>query len=440
MSYRLIRGIVAFALRLFYRVEVVRQTEDLSGPVMFVGNHPNSLIDPSLVFVITDRQVTFLAREPLFRVPVMGWILRGLDALPVYRKQDHQGLMEKNEGTLDTAANALASSRAITIFPEGKSHSAPQLSEIKTGCARIALKVAKLGKALRIIPIGLTYEQKHRFKSRVHIEVGQGILVEAVGALTPEAEQEWVRSLTDRVDEAMRSVTLNLENWEDLGLIETADQLFALRNGFREKDSDRLRLFSKGASLLRNEQPDRFDDLKEDILSFRARLELLNAAPGDLNVKYRGPQVMTFVLRNLGALLLGFPLFALGVVLYAAPFMMLRTLAMVAPVSRDRVATLKLVSALIMVPAWWTLLTVAGWAVGGMVGLTVALVGALPLALFTRYFLERRRAAINDALAFFRLGNRSVLRQHLLFHGERLQEEIQTLVGELKPRLDDASA
>lgn len=435
--YRLVRGIVAFALRLFYRVEVVRQTEDLSGPVMFVGNHPNSLIDPALVFVITDRQVTFLAREPLFRVPVMGWLLRGLDALPVYRKQDHPGLMEKNEGTLDTAAKALIDARAITIFPEGKSHSAPQLSEIKTGCARIALKVAKSGKALRVIPIGLTYEQKHRFKSRVHIEVGQALLVEAVGELSAETEQEWVKRLTAKIGEAMRSVTLNLEDWEDLGLIETADQLFALRNGHREKDPDRLRLFSKGASLLRNEQPDRFDDLKEDVLSFRARLEMINATPGDLHVTYRARGVAWFVLRNLGALLVGFPLFALGVVLYALPFMALRTLAMLAPVSRDRVATLKLVSALVMVPAWWTLVSVGGWALGGTAGLVIALVGALPLALFTRYFLERRRAALADAVAFLRMGNRSRLRQHLLFHGERLQEEIQQLVGELKPRLDE---
>lgn len=235
-------------------------------------------------------------------------------------------------------------------------------------------------------------------------------------------------------------MTLNLEDWEDLGLIETADQLFALRNGYREKDSDRLRLFSKGASLLRNEQPDRFDDLKEDILSFRARLEMINAAPGDLQVSYRGRQVGSFVLRNLGAILFGFPLFALGALLYVIPFMFLRTLAMVVPVSRDRVATLKFVSALIMVPLWWTLVAVGGWFLGGTVGLVIALVGALPLALFTRYFLERRRAALNDALTFLRIGNRSALRQHLLFHGERLQEEIQALVREIKPKLDEAEA
>ena len=437
MFYRLVRAIVSVALGLFYRVEVVRRVDDFAGPVMFVGNHPNSLIDPAMVFMITTSQVTFLAREPLFRVPVLGWLLRGLGALPVYRKQDHPGLMQKNEGTLDAAAGALAAQRAITIFPEGKSHSDPQLSDIKTGCARIALKVARGGQALRIIPIGLTYAQKHRFRSKVHVEVGEPILVQSVGeGLTGDAEQEWVRSLTERVGAALKAVTLNLESWEDLDLIKTADRLFALRNGYREKDTDRLRLFARGASLLRALDSERFDDLKEDVLSFHARLEVVSADPGDLAVHFEGRQVRWFIVRNLAALTFGFPLFALGLVLFAVPFLFLKALALAAPVSRDRVATLKFVSAVLMVPLWWTLLTLAGWSLWGVPGLVVVLIGALPLALFTRYFLERRRAAFNDVVAFFKLGNRSRLRTHLLAEGERLQEEIQQLANELKPKLE----
>lgn len=436
MFYRLVRTIVSVALGLFYRIEVIRRVDDFTGPVMFVGNHPNSLIDPAMVFVITDRQVTFLAREPLFRVPVLGWILRGVDALPVYRKQDHPGLMEKNEGTLDAAANALRTQRAITIFPEGKSHSEPQLSDIKTGCARIALKVARGGQAMRVIPIGLTYARKHQFRSRVHVEVGEPILVEAVSEpLEGEAEQQWVRSLTNRVGDAMRAVTLNLETWEDLDLIQTADRLFALRNGFREKDPERLRLFAKGASMLRAYDPERFDDLKEDVLAYRSRLDVVRAEPGD-SLQFEGSMVSRFVARNLTALLFGFPLFLLGLALFFLPFMFLRALALAVPVSRDRVATLKFVSAVLMVPLWWTLLTVAGWFFGGMPGLVAALVGALPLALFTRYFLERRRAALSDVQAFFKLGSRAKLRTHLLAEGERLQDEIQRTVDELLPKLN----
>ena len=61
-----------------------------------------------------------------------------------------------------------------------------------------------------------------------------------------------MRSLTTKVGEAMRTVTINLETWEDLDLIQTADRLFALRNGYREQDTDRLRLFARGASMLRS--------------------------------------------------------------------------------------------------------------------------------------------------------------------------------------------
>lgn len=437
MFYRLVRTIVSVALGMFYRVEVIRRVDDFAGPVMFVGNHPNSLIDPAMVFMLTDRQVTFLAREPLFRVPVLGWILRGVGALRVYRKQDHPGLMEKNEGTLDAAAGALVAQKAITIFPEGKSHSDPQLSDIKTGCARIALKAARGGQALRIIPIGLTYAQKHLFRSKVHVEVGEPILVQAVGPdLAGEAEQEWVRSLTTRVGEAMRNVTINLETWEDLDLIHTADRLFALRNGYREKDPERLRLFARGASFLRAVDPERFDDLKEDVLSFHSRLEVVSANAGDLAVKFEGQRVRTFILRNLSSLLFGFPLFALGMVLFFLPYYFLKALALAAPVSRDRVGTLKFISAVIMVPLWWTLLTVAAWSVWGLPGMVVVLTGTVPLAIFTLYFLERRRAALSDVVAFFKLGNRAGLRAHLLTEGERLQEEIQRIVEELKPKLE----
>ncbi|MFO0594167.1 MAG: 1-acyl-sn-glycerol-3-phosphate acyltransferase [Myxococcaceae bacterium] len=435
MFYRLVRSIVSVALGLFYKVEVVRRVDDLGGPVMFVGNHPNSLIDPAMVFMITPRPVTFLAREPLFRVPVLGWILRGLDALPVYRKQDHPGLMEKNEGTLDAAANALLGQRAITIFPEGRSHSEPQLSDIKTGCARIALKVARK-QALRIIPIGFTYAQKHAFRSKVHIEVGEPILVEAVSSLEGEAEQQWVRALTNKVGDAMRAVTLNLETWEDLDLIKTADTLFAMRNGFREKDSERLRLFARGASMLRNYDPERFDDLKEDVLSYKARLDVVRAEPGDLAVTFEGSRVRAFIVRNLLGITFGLPLFALGLVLFSVPFLFLRALALAVPVSRDRIATLKFTSAVIMVPLWWTALCAAGWSLAGIPGLVAVLLGALPLALYTRYWIERRNAALNDVLAFFKLANRTRLRDHLLAEGERLQEEIQRTAEELKPKLD----
>lgn len=435
MFYRLVRGVIGFALRLFYILHVTKKGDDATGPILYVGNHPNSLLDPALVFAATERQVTFLAKEPLFRTFGFGLLLKGLGALPVYRKQDHPGQMEKNEGTLEAAAGALIAGKAITIFPEGKSHSDPQMSEIKTGCARIALRAARGGAAVRIVPIGLTYAQKHRFRSRVQIEVGAPIAVSVPEGLSGDAEVEWVRKLTDQVADGLRAVTLNLEQWEDLKLIETGEQLYALRIGEAARDPERLRRFAKGLELLRKEQPDRLEYLRDEVMTFRARLDMVNADPKDLSMQYRRPQVVRFAARNLGALLFGFPLFLVGCALFAVPFLLVRYLARLLPLPKDRIATFKFLSALILTPIWQTLLCWLAWRAWGPAGVAIALVGALPLAFFTRYFLERRRAAIADVVTFFVLGSRSRLKARLLVEGEALSTEIEKTVSELRPRV-----
>lgn len=435
MLYRLIKLVVRAALGLFYRLQVVRRAEDLTGPLILVGNHPNSLIDPALVFVITDRHVTFLAREPLFRAPVLGWVLKGIGALPVYRKQDHPGLMEKNEGTLEAAAAALVQAKAITIFPEGKSHSEPELAEIKTGCARIALRAAKGGARPRVVPVGLTYARKHRFRSRVLIEVGAPIETPEAPAGGEAGDVEWVRAMTARIEEGLRGVTLNLDEWADLPVIKTAEQLYALRIGEAARDPERLRRFARGVELLRQEQPERFGVLREAVLGFRKRLEMVRADPKDLTLQYRSGEVALFVLKNLGALLFGFPLFVLGGVLFSPPFLLVRYTARIVRLPKDRVATLKLVGALVLTPLWQVLLCFLAWLAWGKTGALGALAAGLPLAVFTRVFLERLRNTLRDVLTFFTLGSRARLKAALLVEGERLADEIEDVAKELRPRV-----
>jgi glycerol-3-phosphate O-acyltransferase/dihydroxyacetone phosphate acyltransferase len=433
--YQFVKGVIRFALGLFYRLQISGRTEDLQGPVLYVGNHPNSLLDPALVLAITDRQVTFLAKEPLFRAPLLGRVLKGLGALPVYRKQDHPGQMEKNEGTLDAAAHALVAGRAITLFPEGKSHSDPQLAEIKTGCARIALKAAKARAAVRIVPIGLTYAQKHRFRSHVQIEIGAPILAHCPGELSEDDEVEWVRAMTHQIADGLKAVTLNLEQWADLKLIETGEQLYALRIGEQQRDPERLRNFAKGVELLRNEQPERFEKLRDEVMNFRNRLEMVNAAPNDLSLQYRRSEVYTFIARNVAAVLLGFPLFAIGCLLFAAPFLFIRYLSRVIRLPKDRIATFKFLSALAMTPLWHGLLSYLAWRAIGVAGVVVTLLGTLPLALFTRYFLERRRSALVDVVTFLTLGNRTRLKARLLVEGETVAKQIEKVADELRPRV-----
>jgi len=432
--YACVRAVVAMCLRLFYRVKVNAPGASPEGPVLFVGNHPNGLIDPGLVFILTRRKVTFLAKAPLFRMPVIGWLLEGLDALPVYRKQDDPTKMGGNEGTLEAARGALAQGRAITIFPEGKSHSEPALAELKTGAARIALSAARQGAPVRVVPVGLTYAQKHVFRSEVLIDVGAAIDVAAFLPEDPAAEQDAVRALTERIAEGLRGVTLNLTQWEDLPLVQLAEQLYSFRQG-GPLDAERLRLWARGVQLFRASEPERFAALRAHLAAFQRRLSLVHAGgPEDLALVYRPGNVVPFVVKNLLALGLGLPLFALGVLLFGLPYQVPRLASRKAEL--DVQATVKFLTGFVVGLLWWAGLTVAAAVWGGWAWGLGTFAAVLPLALFTLYFSERWDGLRRDIDVFFLLGSRARLKALLLVEGERLASEVERLAGEYRPLLD----
>ncbi|AGC47620.1 acyltransferase domain-containing protein [Myxococcus stipitatus DSM 14675] len=434
MFYACVRAVVAVCLRLFYRVKVNAPGPEPEGPVLFVGNHPNGLIDPGLVFIITRRPVTFLAKAPLFAMPVIGWLLKGLDALPVYRKQDDPSKMGGNEGTLDAAKGALLQGRAITIFPEGKSHSEPGLAELKTGASRIALNAAKEGAPVRIVPVGLTYAEKNVFRSEVLIDVGPAIDVTPFLPADAASESESVRALTERIAEGLRAVTLNLEQWADLPLVQLAEQLYSFKQG-QVLDAERLRLWARGVQLFRAREPERFEGMRAHLASFKRRLGLVHAEGlKDLALVYRPGNVVPFVVKNLLSLVLGLPLFALGLVLFWLPYQVPRAASR--KVELDVQATVKFLSAFVLALVWWGGLTVAAGVWGGAPWAGLTFLAVPPLALFTLYFAERWDVLRRDIDVFFTLSSRVRLKSLLLSDGERLASEVERLADEYRPQVD----
>ena len=86
-------------------------------------------------------------------------------------------------------------------------------------------------------------------------------------------------------------------------------------------------------------------------------------------------------------------------------------------------------------PLWLGVVTAGAWALFGPTGALAALLGTLPLALYTRYFLERRASAVEDARTFFVLTRRASLKARLLAEGERIAGEVDALAAELRPRV-----
>ncbi|MGI8884023.1 MAG: lysophospholipid acyltransferase family protein, partial [Pyrinomonadaceae bacterium] len=222
--YKFVVFIFSAALRLFFRrIETVnKEVVPENDAVIFVMNHPNGLIDPALVFVALPRKISFLAKSTLFKLPVISWLLRTVEALPLYRKVDAGEDVSKNRRTFEMCESLLRSGGAIALFPEGISHNSTKMMPLKTGAARIALGAISVHQTgtplnLKIVPVGLFYTSKTTFRSEALLHFCEPFQVLPV-ALDEENQppREAVKALTDQIEKALKEVTLNAETESEL--------------------------------------------------------------------------------------------------------------------------------------------------------------------------------------------------------------------------------
>jgi 1-acyl-sn-glycerol-3-phosphate acyltransferase len=92
------RWFVRRLVRFYYPNIVITGRERLpaSGPVLYVANHANSVLDPVIIGIAAQRPVHFLAKAPIFDIPVFGAVLKALGMLPAYRGSDDKSQVAKN--------------------------------------------------------------------------------------------------------------------------------------------------------------------------------------------------------------------------------------------------------------------------------------------------------------------------------------------------------
>ncbi len=213
----------------FRRIDVVgREHVPAEGPVIFAGNHPNALMDGWLLMARCGRQpVRFLAHAKLWTYPVLGPLLDLSGTIPVYRREEH-GHQADNSAAFASLHAALAAGDCLGIFPEGVSHVESRLAKLKTGTARVALEAAANNRIpVTIVPCGLNYLHRHRFRSQVLLEFGAPIRIDEarIADFRDDAEAA-VRVLTDDVATALAAVTLNAPDWSTLRFAQISRRLY----------------------------------------------------------------------------------------------------------------------------------------------------------------------------------------------------------------------
>ena len=136
---------------------------------IMVSNH-GSLLDPPLLGHALGRNISFMAKAELFKIPVLGFIIRSCGAYPVKR-----GIVDKN--TIKTACKKLSNNNCIGIFIDGTRQKDGRVNKPKQGAALLAFKNQKL-----LLPVAIVNSHRLiRFKffiplfSKIVIKVGEPI-------------------------------------------------------------------------------------------------------------------------------------------------------------------------------------------------------------------------------------------------------------------------
>ena len=446
MLDRLVQYSAFRLVRLFYSRIEVRGLDTLraKGPLIFVANHPNSILDPILLMAARKKPITFLAKSTLFATAFARWAADKFGALPIFRRgeigttggaQSAQDLVARNEATFARCRRLLHEGGAMALFPEGASHSEPQLMPVRSGAARIALTAeeeAQWTMDLHVVPVGLWYENKTRFRTSALLVVGESLAVGEYRERFAQDRRKAVQALTEHIERGLDGVVLQAENSQLLKGI-PAVAAWTAPEGSEADLSQRL---AWAATLLsayktmRRKDPVRLERIADEARGY-ARL-LHNAGVADpWQLEEPSVDMIHLIRRILWLVLLCVPAL-LGVVLTHLPYRLSGYHARAAwPSNRALAGTVKLLGGTVLIVMAWVLEAILVGLVLGIMSGALLLVLAAPCA-YAAVRWGERWLAMREVLAYrWMRERRAGLVAHLAARRRDLARHVQEAVGSL---------
>jgi len=153
--YRLSGVVLRTVFRTYFRWSVFHpERVPANGPAILAANHA-SFLDPPLIGSALTRDIHYLARESLFKVPVLGMALKRLNCVPVDRESGGAGLK--------IILERLLRGNAILLFPEGTRSLDGRLAPARPGIGLTVIKSAAVVVPLRVFGTFEAFGRHMRF-------------------------------------------------------------------------------------------------------------------------------------------------------------------------------------------------------------------------------------------------------------------------------------
>jgi glycerol-3-phosphate O-acyltransferase/dihydroxyacetone phosphate acyltransferase len=351
------------------------------------------------VWATSNRDVRFLAKSTLFETPFKPF-LAGAGAIPVYRRRDEGVDLSRNAEMFSAVDAALRAGDAVCIFPEGMSHSHGRLAALRTGAARIVLSAEASGTAVALVAVGLNFDRKATFRSRVTVAYGPAFRAADFAAQSHGDQQAAVRALTDGIAVHMKRLLIEADPGADARLVDRVDRLYAAARGRPHAPEERIarrQAIADGIERLRESDAARYEEILMQVRRYDQRLRRFGLRDRDLDMNVSGADAVRFAVRE-GALaiVLG-PLAIAGLILFFVPYWLTAITARLVTREPDVAASAKVIGGAIIYAVWLTVLVTAASLVLGPATALIAAV-LLPLIAVASLFALERESAVLEAV------------------------------------------
>jgi len=431
--YRFCRLVV----RVFYRRFEISGTESIptNAGLILCANHVNALVDVIVLQASNNIEMRPLARSGLFSNPLLKPILNMIGAVPIYRRNDPDSDPHKNEDSFRRCYELLDQNETIIIFPEGQSHSNPSINKLKTGAARIALGALEQNeKSPVIVPVGLTFSRKGKFRSDVLVQYGNAIDLNTPNNLDFFTKAELI---TDRIKQSLAKVTLNADSWEDIYFISRMEKFFSLRRGKYKKGHLKERFHSlqrliEAQRILRIYEPDKIRSLVVQLRGFERLCKCCNIRDYHLTIQYKPFLVFVYFARIISILFIGLPIAIWGLMNSFIPYQLTRIVSKKIAKGPDQYDTASVSSGMFFFLLFWS--TQTYW-VNNFFGLKwgmLYLISILISAPFALKLHKEYHIILDNIKIFFLFMRKKQLKQYLKNKRDEIELELVKLLRILK--------
>jgi glycerol-3-phosphate O-acyltransferase/dihydroxyacetone phosphate acyltransferase len=452
MLYHFLKYLSYFMVTVFYRRIHIEHKERVprKGPVILAANHPNTMMDPLLVALLSGRNPHFLGKSTLFHSKIAKIFFKSVHVLPVYRKVDAEKEMGKNAQVFEKCYESLEAGNALVIMPEGISQMDGTLHEIKTGTARIGLgaevrNAFKLG--VQIVPAGINYSSATEFFSDVHCRFGRPIDLGEYKDLYEKDEYEAVYEVTNQIRDALAKLTTLVEHPETAGMLQNLKQIYkmelaidlGLDDDLKQHDFSMTRGMADAINWYYAEHPELFHQMDRRMTHYLAKVEGLELRDELLSTA-SGHRTITRRAVGLVGVIIGLPIYIWGVLnnflAYKIPAQLVKFLG----TSQEYLSTIKMLSGFVVFGMFYTLQTLGVWYLTGSGVLTTLYsISLLPAGLFARYYhdtMQRYRQHIRIFTLFLK---RKTLMYEIIQERMDLIKRIDAAKAEYMNRMKEES-